>query len=158
MWRALTEERLRSVADTLLGTERLLMSVSAIEAAAHLGWRVLDVVPGAVMTLDPGLGLGDAGATFTLDQHDRVTGILADVSESTTDAGEASRAFRRDVFAFAAGVLTAAYGRPMTRRPGERPEVWWCRGTLTLKLRIGWLSTDLELVGNEDLARVDDWW
>ncbi len=151
-WRALAGADLRSVTDQLIGVGgRLLGTAAAHPAAKELGWTVLDLVPHAVATLDPGYGIGEAGASFTLDDQDRLTGILVDVSESTVDASPESKAFRQDVFARSAQTLTEAYGEPTTRLPGESPELWWRRETVTLKLRIGWLSVDLELDRNEDL-------
>lgn len=150
-WRALDGAELRSVADQLIRAGRLLGTASAHPAAKELGWTVLDIIPHAVATVDPGFGVGDAGASLTLDGDDRLNGILVDVSESTMDGSAESKAFQQDVFARSAQTLTEAYGAPTTRLPGESPELWWRRETVTLKLRIGWLSVDMELVRNEDL-------
>jgi hypothetical protein len=155
-WRALGEAELCAVADVLLGAGALVMSVPATEAARVLGWKILRTIPHTVMTLDPGLGIGEDGASLPLDEKDRVMGILVDVSESMLHAGPESTAFQQDVFAAATQVLTQRYGPPTSRWPGEKPEVWWRRETLTLKLRIGWLSVDLELARNEDIDEAEE--
>jgi hypothetical protein len=155
--KVLDEEQLRTVADMLLGAERLLMSVPADQAAQELGWKILNAIPHTVMTVDPGFGIGDAGASLTLDGQDWVTGILVDVCEATVDAGPEVTALREDVFASAAQVLTRVFGPPTTRRPGADPEVWWRREMLTLKLRIGWLAVDLELTRNQDADEPEEY-
>jgi hypothetical protein len=156
-WRALDDGQLRTVVDTLLGADRLLVSVPATAAARELGWKVVKIVPHTVLTTDPGYGVGDAGASLPLDDQDRAIAILVDVTESTVDAGPAAKAFQQDTFAAASQVLTRTYGPPTAREPGEQPEIWWRRETVTLKLRIGWLSVELELDRNEDVDQPEEY-
>lgn len=150
-WRALDGAELRSAADQLIGAGRLLGTTMAHPAAKELGWTVLNIIPHLGVSVDPGFGVGEAGGSFTLDDDERVNRILVDVSESTVDGSPESKAFQQDVFARSVQTLTEAYGAPTARVPGESPEVWWRRETVTLKLRIGWLSVDMELARNEDV-------
>jgi hypothetical protein len=145
-WRALPPDRVRQVADKLVGAGFLLSSVPPHDVAKYLGWPVVDEVPGTLVALDAGLGLGDREATIMLDDDGLASELFVDLTSQVTDSTPEANAFALDVFAEATAALTDSYGPPARRRAGDAPQVEWHIGDLTLQLAVAWVTVGLRLL------------
>ncbi len=149
-WRVLDNARLLRAAEKLLSAPPLRVT-PAHEAAEALGWTITNHRPRSNAFLDSGWGLGPYSAYFNIDREDRVTGVIANITEEIGDSGPQAEAFKQDTFATAANTLTEVYGPPTDRRPGKEPELWWRRDTVTLRLITTHDAIALQLTPTERL-------
>ncbi|QKG23462.1 hypothetical protein ACTIVE_5105 [Actinomadura verrucosospora] len=120
--------------------------------ARALGWTV-DSASEGIIELDT--GLGPSSGSVELDWEGTVNTVRVLVTSFIDSDEAAERAWLRDAFVHATGLLTATLGDPTHRIPGSSPDVRW-RGPDST---IGLTSTSVRLMifsaGNDYLDEDD---
>ncbi|MBO2465248.1 DUF6301 family protein [Actinomadura violacea] len=121
--------------------------------ARALGWTMESDSEGGI---DFDTGLGPSSGSVEIDDKDGVSAVYAPVT-SLIDFKMLSRAWLRDAFAHATGLLTEAFGDPTQRLPGPSPEVRWRGPDSTLGLNDTCTNVEIFSARNDYLDDLDHW-
>ncbi|QKG23464.1 hypothetical protein ACTIVE_5107 [Actinomadura verrucosospora] len=128
-------------------------SASGVPTVARaLGWTV-DSASEGIIELDT--GLGPSSGSVELDWEGTVNTVRVLVTSFIDSDEAAERAWLRDAFVHATGLLTAALGDPTQRIPGSSPQVRWRGPDSTVGLSSASVSLVIFSAGNHYLDEDD---
>ncbi|MFF2087776.1 DUF6301 family protein [Nocardia sp. NPDC058176] len=148
--RALTDDGITVIATRLRALDGARPVDTLSELATEFGWRVISTYAEGAL-LDIGLGPA-SGRLFARD------GLIVDITLWITKGvprDSEGRSWTRDMFARTTAALSAIFGDPTERNPGQVASIRWAGPANTLVLRDVNGSLQLSLLDNTWLAEQD---